>query len=161
MSSFLVSLYKQARREQSPDYQYLRFWQILEVMADSKNYDPDQPLLDYQGSVMLDGDQPRKCTGSVNTVFALLRDEGLGTTTDTWEQVNVWFAFRSAVAHHGAVAHFEALSRENVKKWARQALQKISKSGHDTYLWSLKEDAKLLLMRRLVRSAAAHERTGT
>lgn len=161
MTSFLVSLYKQARREPNADYQYLRFWQILEVMADTKNYDPEQSLLDYEGDVMLDGAQTRKCSGSVNTVFALLRDEALGTTTGTWERVNVWFAFRSAVAHHGDIVHFEKLSRENVKKWARQALQEISQAGHDQYLWDLKEDVKLMLMRRLVRSAAANERAGT
>lgn len=161
MTSFLVSLYKQAMREPSADYQYLRFWQILEVMADTNNYDPEQSLLDYEGGVMLDGAQRRKCKGSVNRVFALLRDEGIGTTMGTWERVNVWFALRNAVAHHGAIVHFEKLSREDIKRWARQALQEMSQAKHDQYLWDLKEDTKLILMRRLVRSAAAIECAGT
>ena len=60
------------------------------------------------------------------------------------------FAFRNAFAHHGAVARFTELSRDSVKKWAQLGHEELSATpGHDRFLWELKEDTKLLLMRRL------------
>jgi hypothetical protein len=151
INSFLVGLYREARRDRSPDFQYVRFWQILETMAESNNYDPSSPLLDYEGNVLMDGNQPRQSKGSVNIVFRLLRDTGIGSTGETWKKINVWFAFRNAVAHHGSVARYAELSRATVKAWAELGHEEISKtSGHDRFLWELKEDTKLLLMRRLV-----------
>lgn len=151
MNTFLTGLYREARRDRSRDFQYVRFWQILETMAESNNYDPASPLLDYEGNVMTDGTQPRLSKGSVNIVFRLLRDSGMGSTSETWKKVNVWFAFRNAVAHHGSVDRFSALSREGIKEWARLGNEEISATpGHDRFLWELKEDTKLLLMRRLV-----------
>ena len=151
LSEFLVNLYKQGRQERNPDFQYLRFWQILEILAASKNYDEDADLLDYQGQEMMDGSNIRKCRGHVHTVFALFRDEGMGSSIETWRNVNIWYAFRSAVAHYGGVARFGALSRANVRVWAERGFDEISNAGHDKYLWQLKEDVKMLLKRRLVR----------
>lgn len=156
MNRFLVGLYRDARRDRNPDFQYVRYWQILEIMAESNNYDPNEPLLDFDSNVMMDGNQPRQSKGSVNIVFRLLRDTGIGTTDETWNKVNVWFAFRSAVAHHGSVIRHSYLSRENVRAWAKFGHDEIAKTpGHDPFLWNLKEDTKLLLMRRLVESAAS------
>ena len=66
------------------------------------------------------------------------------------EKVNVWFAFRNAVAHHGSIARYPESSRSNVRAWAEWGHEEIAKTGHDRFLWELKEDAKLLLMSRLV-----------
>jgi len=153
LGAFLVNLYKHARQERNPNFQYLRFWQILEILAANKNYDPNDDLLDYDGQAMMSGSQVRKCYGSVPTVFSLFRDEGIGTTDDTWRKVSIWFAFRSAVAHFGAADRFGDLSRDSFREWGQRGFDEISKSGHDMYLWNLKEDVKLLLMRRLVESA--------
>lgn len=154
INGFLVGLYRDARRERSPDFQYVRFWQILETMAESRNYDPISLLVDYEGNVMMDGNQPRQCKGSVNIVFGLLRDTGIGSTIESWKMVNVWFVFRNAVAHHGSVARYPALSRSTVRVWAELGHEEIAKTpGHDPFLWKLKEDVKLLLMRRLVGNA--------
>lgn len=151
INGFLVGLYREARRDRSPDFQYVRFWQILETMAESNNYDPTSPLLDYENNVLMDGNQPRQSKGSVNIVFRLLRDTGIGSTNETWKKVNVWFAFRNAVAHHGSVARYPELSRASAKAWAELGHEEITRaSGHDRFLWELKEDTKLLLMRRLV-----------
>ena len=153
INGFLVGLYREARRDRSPDFQYVRFWQILETLAESNNYDPISPLLDYEGNVLFDGNQQRQCKGSVNIVFRLLRDTGIGSTVETWKKVNVWFAFRNAVAHHGSVTRYSELSRATVKAWAELGHAEISNTpGHDRFLWELKEDAKLILMRRLVES---------
>lgn len=152
MNQFLTNLYKEARNDRNPDFQYVRFWQILESLADANNYDPTNPLLDYEGNPMMDGSQLRMCKGSINVVFRLFRDSGIGSTTHTWEKVNVWFAFRNAVAHYGSISRHNELSIPKIKKWAEFGFAEISKTGHDKFLWELKEDAKLLLMRRLVSS---------
>lgn len=153
MNQFLTGLFKEARRESSADFQYVRYWQILETLAESRNYDSDTPLVDYAGGTMTDGRQNRFTKGSVNIVFNLLRESGIGSTNQTWKNVNIWFAFRNAVAHHGSVSRFTELSRDNVRNWARIGYEEIQRAaGHDMFLWSLKEDVKLLLMRELVAS---------
>src|SRR5471030_2192275 len=140
MNTLLVGLYREARRDRSPDFQYVRFWQILETMAESCNYDPASSLRDYEGSVMMDGAQSRQSKGSVNIVFRLLRESGIGTTSETWKKINIWFAFRNAVAHHGSIARFSELSRDSVRAWAKMGYEEIVKTpGHDMFLWELKE----------------------
>lgn len=151
MNRFLVGLYKDALRERSRDFQYVRFWQILETIAETKNYDPTHPLIDFEGNAMMKGAQQRYCKGSVNIVFRLFRDAGIGSTTETWKLVNIWFAFRNAVAHHGAVERYFELSRASVRAFAEDAISELAMTpGHDRFLWELKEDANLLLMQRLV-----------
>jgi hypothetical protein len=156
MNRFLVGLYRDARRERGRDFQYVRFWQILETMAENKNFDPTEPLLDFDGNFMMDGTKRRQSVGSVNIVFRLLREAGIGSTDETWKRVNVWFAFRNAVAHHGAVDRYTELSRAGVRAWAEIAIAELAAtSGHDRFLWELKEDTKLLLMQRLATGASS------
>jgi hypothetical protein len=152
---FLASLYKEARRERNRDFQYVRFWQILETMAEGRNYDPNTELRDYEGNLMKDEDgRPRLAKGSVNTVFNLFREEQIGDTSTVWKHVNVWFAFRNAVAHHGAISRFASLSRKSIREWARTGWEELQKTpDHDVLLWMLKEDTKLVLMRQLVKTA--------
>jgi hypothetical protein len=152
---FLVSLYREARRERSRDFQYVRLWQILETMAEGRNYDASAVLCDHAGNPMTDNGQVRLLKGSVNTVFNLFREEQVGDTETIWKHVNIWFAFRNAVAHHGAISRYESLSRESVREWARIGHEELRRTpDHDGFLWMLKEDVKLLLMRQLVKTAA-------
>jgi len=147
---FMTGLYKEARRERSPDFQYVRYWQILEILAESRNYDPRAPLVDYSGNAMMDEEKARLTKNSVNIVFNLLRENGIGDTNRSWKYVNVWFSLRTAAAHHGSISRFAELDREEVRNWGRIAFEEIQGEAHDQYLWNLKEDAKLLLMRELV-----------
>lgn len=156
LNRFLVSLYLEARREKSRDFQYVRYWQLLETMAERRNYDPAHPLLDYSGGEMTDNGQPRLLKGAVNIVFNLLRESCIGDTVQAWKHVNVWFAFRNAVAHHGAISQYHLLGRKSVREWAESGHRELAASPEiDPFLWALKEDVKLLLMRRLVDSARA------
>lgn len=155
MGAFLAELYKEARRERDPRYQYIRLWQLLELLADQESFDPSEPLLDYEGTVMVEENgSPRLSKGSVHTVFRLLREAQLGSTEQTWKDVNVWFAFRSAVAHYGALQEFHRLSRVAVRSWAQLGIDEIAEAGgHDNFLDSLRWMTRLLLMQRLVRAA--------
>lgn len=156
MGAFLAELFSEARRERDPRYQYIRLWQLLELLADQAGFNAEEPLRDYEGAVMLDNGSPRLSKGSVHTVFRLLREAQLGSTDQTWKNVNVWFAFRSAVAHYGALTEFDRLSRASVKNWAQVGINTISEAhGHDQFLDSLRWTARLLLMQRLVRAASS------
>lgn len=154
MSAFLVDLYKQARRERDPRYQYVRLWQLLELLADQEDFDPSEPLTNYEGEVMEENGSPRLSRGSVHTVFRLLKEARIGSTEQTWKDVNVWFAFRSAIAHYGALEEFHRLARSTVKEWAKTGTDEIAQArGHDRFLDSLRWIVRLLLMQRLVRTA--------
>jgi hypothetical protein len=155
MSAFLAELYKEARRERDTRYQYIRLWQLLELLAEQEAFDPNEPLTNYEGIVMEEENgSPRLSKGSVHSVFRLLREARIGSTEQTWKDVNVWFAFRSAVAHYGALSEFHRLSRAAVRSWAQLGIDEISEAGgHDKFLDSLRWIARLLLMQRLVRVA--------
>jgi hypothetical protein len=38
---------------------YVRYWQILEALAESRNYNPDTPLVDYTGGAMTPHELPQ------------------------------------------------------------------------------------------------------
>lgn len=148
----LVGLYKDARSEPTPDFQYVRFWAVLEALADAREYDSDAPLLDFEGNQMCDSGRKLTVNGGVNSVYNLMRESGIGSSQRNWRLINTWFAFRTAAAHHGSRLSFKQLKRPNVRAFAEQASAEIQAGGHDHYLWELKEDTKLLLMRRLNRT---------
>lgn len=149
-NEFMVGLHKDAKKELSPDFQYVRYWQILEVLAENQDYDPSEPLLDFDGNEMFEGERALQSKGSVNIVFRLLKENGLGTTENTRENVNIWFALRNAVAHHGAISKYTELKRQKVKCWAEIGFNEIENNPtQDGRLWTLREDVKLLLMRLL------------
>lgn len=152
LNSFLVGLYKEAVQERNTDFQYVRYWQILEALADGCNYDPTKPLLDFEGNEMMDGDKVRRIKGAGNIVFNLLRENNLGTTESTWKKVNTWLAFRNAVAHFGAVSRFSELRNDKDKMFAGLGYAEILRLNHDHFLWELKEDTKMILMRTLTKS---------
>jgi len=60
MGAFLVELYKEARRERDPRYQYVRLWQLLELLADQEKFDPNEPITDYRLSGASDEGSKRK-----------------------------------------------------------------------------------------------------
>jgi hypothetical protein len=151
ISEFLVHLYKEARAERGNDFRYLRLWQILEVLADLKNYDPQSPLLSFEGVPMTNPDngQPALSGGAINSVFRLIKEAGIGTTEGTWQAVNIWFAFRNAVAHFGSVSRYKELTRPRMREWAEKGRSQIEKAHHDIILSRLDEDVKILLLRRM------------
>ena len=81
-----------------------------------------------------------------------MRESGMGSTQRNWRLINTWFAFRTAAAHHGSRLNFSQLKRPSVRAFAEQASVEIQASAHDHFLWELKEDTKMLLMRRLNRT---------
>jgi len=149
----LVGLYKDARSEPSPDFQYVRFWAVLEALADVREYDSNAPLLDFEGNQMREGERVLTINGGVNSIYNLMRECDMGSSERNWRLINTWFAFRTAAAHHGSLMNFSQLKRPTVRAFAEKAYAEMQSSLQDQHLWELKEDTKALLVRRLNRVA--------
>ena len=150
-NSFLVHLYKEARNENNPDFQYIRYWQILETLAENQNYNETDLLVDYENNLITrDNGRPLKVKGAKHIVFNLLREHEVGSTDSMWKNVNIWIAFRNVVSHFGSIREYNQLDSEFDRTWAEQAFNEIIEKGHDSYLWELKEDVKLILQKIVV-----------
>lgn len=126
---FFVSLYKEARQEADVSYQYLRYWQLLETIAETKNYlvtdamiclETNTPLLDSKGVPRTigrsdkNGDRP----DSKMIVYRLISDtaaamrarnaslltvfsDTASASYDLEKYVRAWHAMRNAAGHFG------------------------------------------------------------
>lgn len=146
-SNFLVNSYKEARQETNYEFQYVRFWNILEVLAESKNYPEGVPLLNFEGENITKDNSVIRVKSAVTIVYSLFRDSGISNSKDAWENINIWFAFRNSVTHHGSIRNYENLSRPDVREWGRKGMEKIQSvnNSHDPVLWNLKEVVKMIL----------------
>jgi hypothetical protein len=66
------------------------------------------------------------------------------------KNVNIWIAFRNSVSHFGSIREYNQLDSEFDRTWAEQGFNEIIEKGHDSYLWELKEDVKLILQKIVV-----------
>jgi hypothetical protein len=131
---FIVNLYSDIKRESQNEFHYIQFWSILEIIAEKMNFNRNETLTDFDGTIMRDEEnKPLKMIGSVNIVFNLFKTLQLGAKNDTWKLVNIAFAFRNAVAHHGSIKNYTLLHRAKVKKWAEIALKEQENGGSDYY----------------------------
>lgn len=151
MKTFRLRLYNEALGEQNDEFKYMRYWQILETIADSKNYDANQPLIDFNGNVILNADKTgRSLSNPVDKVYELLRS--LKQKNNVWEHVihdkiepidlrdmvNYRLAFRNSVAHFWSITKRTELRDKRVKKYAKDAIDKIRANNRlDFILWDL------------------------
>ncbi|MBU0545663.1 MAG: hypothetical protein KKA07_13190, partial [Bacteroidetes bacterium] len=145
--SFLLNLYKEAISEKSVDFQYVRFWQILETLAESRNYLESENLKDFEGNELKNSDKsPRKINGSLNIVYNLLKEANIGSSKQNDEDVNIWLALRNVVAHFGSIREWNKLTRK--KKWAERGFNKVI-NGFDSNLDGLKSTVQIILSKEL------------
>jgi hypothetical protein len=144
------------------NFKYLRYWQILEILAESKNYNENNDLLDFNNTNIKDGNGNNiKIKGSVPIVYQLFKEHKKngnisestnfnGIDYSQWDTVNMWIAFRNSVAHFGSIQEYNKLAYKKDKKYAQIGIEIIQASnGHDSVLGNLKEDVKLILQREL------------
>lgn len=146
---FLADLLKEAKNEQNSNFQYVRYWQILEVLSEHFDFNPNEDLKDFDGKPILDKSRgsKQKLNSTRARVFQLLKKYNIGQPLMTWEKVNIWIAIRNTVAHFGDIDSFEQLRSNKDKKYASIAYQKrLSDKRIDHYLWDLKGDVDRLLM---------------
>lgn len=148
---FLLELYKQAIAESNPDFQYVRFWQILEMLAERKNYHKEENLTNYEKEVLsrkTGEKKPWKINKAFSIVYNLLKNHGIGNSQSTEENVGIWLAFRNAVAHFGSIYKWDELEHKEDKHWAQIGIKKIQPT-HDPVLFELKSMTNLILKKEL------------
>jgi hypothetical protein len=167
---FLVTLHREALREQSEDYKFLRYWSILEILAESKNYNigrTETELEDFNGNPLyeiLDGNfvidektGGRKVVREKNAiaiVYNLFKQHKWGEPYERLKRVKTWIYLRDAVAHFGSIQNYSQLKNQKAKYLLEEALTEINASvGHNPILFNLKEDVKQILMIELNKNA--------
>lgn len=170
---FLTSLHKETLAEANLNFKILRYWSILEILAESKNYHTERyktPLSDFDGNplqqidengeVIVDEDgEPKivKEKNAISNVYNLLRDNSFGSPYSNLGKIKTWIALRNAVAHFGDINQFENLRNSEDRIYAQKAIEKMEESpGFNPILFELKEDVKLILMRDLIQNSTAH-----
>jgi hypothetical protein len=166
---FIITLHKEALRESNENYKILRYWSILEILAESKNYNTgkrDTELDDFDGkplyktqngeTVMDENNQPIiiREKNAIAIVYNLFKDEQWGNAFERLEIIRTWIALRDAVAHFGSIQNYAQLHSAKTRSYAEKAVNEINQTkGHNPIIWTLKEDVKLLLMRELNKNA--------
>lgn len=162
---YLYLLYSYARREEVIDYQYLRYWQFLEAVAESKNYDENADLCDFMGQPIFDD---KKITLKIklprNQVYELVKnhklDAGISESNVYFrddkkvehkllEMVTFWYAMRNAAAHYGHFLPDDQVQKANFNYYAKclKIRKLVGEAGHDYILDDLKNTASLILLR--------------
>ncbi|MBI3776985.1 MAG: hypothetical protein HY273_15810 [Gammaproteobacteria bacterium] len=108
---YFIALHKEALGEIDINYQYLRYWLVLELIAESKNYNPADGMLDENLKPVLDKNGGRrKLKDASNSVYKLLLDAGfqpahcgvsIANTYSLLHYVDAWAAWRNAAGHYG------------------------------------------------------------
>lgn len=167
---YLFSLYKQAIEEDNSDFEYLRYWQILESIYEKNNYDESENLKYVGGDLVYNNpnDQVKIGRGIRYKVYHLLYDyytnggedesESLGQSNmqlsdgteinySLSDYVTSWYAFRNAAAHYGGFRPDSTTQKENFRNYdeCREASQLIDTVGRDFILSDLKMTVKLIL----------------
>ncbi len=143
---FFVNLYKEAKQESDVSYQYLRYWQLLETIAETKNYlvtdgvtclETNAPLVDSNGTprtigwTSKNGDHPI----SKMIVYRLIWDVATAMRTrnaclltvfgdpaassyDLEKYVNAWNAMRNAAGHFGRFVETDPTQQARLRDFA-------------------------------------------
>jgi hypothetical protein len=139
----------------NPEYRYVQLWQVLEILASLQQVPNNAKLYDFFGNPILDhtgvhqtinNSQPAK-------VYALLGCDPhfpYDPKLDLWEAVNIWYALRNCVAHHGGIGNWRKLSKYHVRRFAEKAVKEIeANDSHSLYLIALQEAAERALMKSI------------
>lgn len=168
---YLFSLYRQAVEEDNPDFEYLRYWQILEAIFEKRSYDESQKLKYVGGEPVYNNpnDPINIGRGIRYKIYHLLYDyytnggedesetlgqsnmqlsDGTEITFSLSDYVNSWYAFRNATAHFGGFRPDSTTQKENFHCYddCREATRLIETVGRDFILADLKRTVKLVLM---------------
>jgi hypothetical protein len=165
---FLTSLHKEVLKESNLGFKILRYWTILEVLAESKNFETGSrktDLKDFDGKPLFElneAGQPKvddktgenviiSVKNSIANVYNLLKLYQFGDAYTNLNNIKTWIALRDSVAHFGDITKYNNLRNDEAKYYAKEALKKIKDSpGHNPILFDLKEDVKLILKRELL-----------
>lgn len=109
--SLFLSLFKDSLLESEPDFTYLRYWNLLEVMSGAR-IQVGLQVTDFAGNELLDGTEPARTDKPRGRVYQLLKSrfqpanfaESNFTAQPNetlWSMTGVWYGYRHAAGHHG------------------------------------------------------------
>lgn len=100
-NSLLVSLHKEALNEMNVDFKFLRYWNILETLAESKSYCKNDNLLDFDDNIIYitnnEGKSiPLQKNKPLNIVYNLIRESNYAYTKETFEKVKMYYGLSNS-----------------------------------------------------------------
>jgi hypothetical protein len=140
-----ADLYREAQKEEHPDFKYFKYWQVLEAMAEDLGDPEADEYIDEEGNSIADAKDLKETGSATKRVFRLLNLSRYGSTKAVWDNANKWFALRTAVGHKGATSQYEQLQRKSVRDWARKALLENADAGFAKVLNDLQSAAEHVL----------------
>ncbi len=161
---YYLSLFKEARAELNIDFQYLRYWQILEMIAESKNFKRSKPLTDFRDIPILNkkGEQI-KIKRKETRVYELIKQHykvgGIAepnhklnhTEYDLWKFIKGWYGMRNAAAHHGGFRYEDSYQTKNFGSY--EVYEKVyndqNRNNGGFVLKELIETSKLIIAREV------------
>ena len=159
-----LSLFREALREVDSEFQYFRYWNILEVIARGKNYIGRQKR-DWKGNMVLSPkNKPSKTEGAEALVFELLRETFVprGLTEDCFardwdqgllsQQVPIWYRRRNCIVHGGScLCRGTDLSKVSESKYSncKRARDEAAEKRVDMYLMTLREVCECVIKAEL------------
>ncbi|MFH0985927.1 MAG: hypothetical protein V1882_10405 [Candidatus Omnitrophota bacterium] len=165
-----LALFREAILEEKLEISYFRLWNLLEILAKSKNF-VGSPRKNWSGVVIKSsaGKELKIEDQAEQIVFELLRSSfsemGFGEESfkhgleqgNITEQIPIWYRHRNCAGHHGGCfPENHVFCDQGQKKFTkcREAhVEMVSKHGGrgvpavDQYFTSLRETVKLLIMR--------------
>jgi hypothetical protein len=103
--------FNDATADSDPGLKFFRYWQILEGIAETKEYPDSQRLTDFQGRRI-----PGNHRNAKSRVYRMLKDwkqkrevaeipwGDAPAQYNLWQSVAWWHAMRGCIAHHGRFA---------------------------------------------------------
>jgi hypothetical protein len=159
-----VLLLGEAIRERRPDFQYVRLWSLLESVARSRGC-AGRPKRDWSGQEQVGKKgQPLFVQEAAEQVYELLRELlaprsigeqsfAAGLTYGTLqEQIQIWYRRRNCTAHGdpGCVCRDPSkVGTARAKHVNCYRARSDGQHGHDGYLFTLQEAAKIVVFELL------------
>ena len=162
---YFYLLYSYARKEEVQDQKYLKYWQFLEAVSETKNFDETGELRDFQGQPIRSADGVvRKLDSKANQVYEVIRQHklagGVGESSvfmsdgkplrhSLLEMVGHWYAMRNAAAHYGHFLPHDSVQKKKFHYYRKclKVRKLVDNAGHDYILADLAETASFVLMR--------------
>jgi len=161
---YYLSLFKEARAEFNVDFQYLRYWQILEMIAESKRFDRSKALIDFLDNPILNKKgQPIKIKSSEARIYELIKQHfkigGIAepnhkinrTEYNLWKFVECWYGMRNAASHFGGFRYDDPYQKKSFGDY--QICEKVYKdqnnSNNGFVTRELVETSKLIIAREI------------
>lgn len=165
-----VSLFKEAQSESHPDFQYFRYWSLLEVLA-ADRITAGSKVTDFGGQPLSAGNTPATTGNARGRVYELIKqwmqrrnhsehNFASPVSESLWDMVGIWYARRNATAHYGAFVVGDP--RQQSQNWYERALESHNaaeqQGGIDMCLFNLREATKTVLLWELRAAFSASDK---